>query len=140
MRVGGSEAAGRNVISGGYHGVQITGSGHIVEGNFIGTDVNGSAGGPTLANVLGVSILVGATGNVVGGSVPEAGNVIANPLGDGVHVFGDDNRIERNLIGRDATGLAASSHGLGVLVYGRRNVVRAPSAPLLTTGVLRPQA
>ncbi len=127
VRVGGLEPGARNVISGGYDGVQIAGSGQVVEGNAIGTDVAGAAAGPTLANVVGVSIAAGARGNAV------LHNVIANPLGHGVHVFGDDNRVEGNQLD--------TSHGLGILVRGRRNVVRSEGAPESTATLgSRPEA
>ena len=79
-RIGGTTAADRNVISGNdYSGVNITGSGtnnNLVQGNLIGTAVNGS--GALGNSSFGVVIWDGASGNQIGSATDGAGNVIAN--------------------------------------------------------------
>jgi hypothetical protein len=87
-RLGGSAAAARNVISGNrLNGVEIAASsaGHnAVEGNLIGTDATGTA---PVGNETGVSVF-GSTDNLIGGTVPSAGNVIAFNTGDGLVIDG----------------------------------------------------
>lgn len=78
--IGGTTAGARNVISGNDSdgiGIFLDGaSGNLVLGNFIGTDVTGTA---DLGNNLnGVSILLGASYNTIGGTEVGAGNVIAH--------------------------------------------------------------
>ncbi len=73
-------------------------TGNRVEGNFIGTDKNGTA---ALGNGgAGVSTVASANDNTVGGTVSGAGNRIAHNGGDGVSVLGSStgNRVLSNSI------------------------------------------
>ncbi len=86
-RVGGTAAGEGNVISG--HGdiaVRLEGgSGHIIQGNLIGTNHDGSA---LIGNLVGFSARFGATNVLFGGTAAGAGNVVA---GNGHGVLIDDN-------------------------------------------------
>jgi uncharacterized repeat protein (TIGR01451 family) len=126
--IGGTTAADRNLISGNTGpGVSITAGAmsNLVEGNFIGTDVTGTA---KLGNVTGV--LVSALNNTIGGTTAAARNVISGNSGDGVMIpGGSGNVVEGNFIGTDLTGtlpLGNSGDGVGV------------SAPLTTIGGIVP--
>jgi hypothetical protein len=98
--IGGTTAGAGNLISGNANfGVEISSNGTtctLVQGNYIGTDVTGTA---ALGNgSAGVSVDQGSGGNVIGGATP-AGNVIAFNGGDGVLVDGGtSNRISQNSI------------------------------------------
>lgn len=99
--VGGTESGARNVISGNAgDGVVIFGSGttgNEIQGNFIGTDKDGTA---ALENDDGV-VISSASDNIIGGTTSGAGNRIAHNEGDGVLVFGGlavGNRILSNSI------------------------------------------
>ena len=91
--VGGTTVAARNVISGnGSDGIGINGppfgqpaQANLIEGNYIGTDATGA--GPLGNHGSGVFFDFGATDNLVGGTVPAAGNVIAFNTGAGVTVL-----------------------------------------------------
>ncbi len=120
--IGGTTASARNVISGNAdHGVEIfdTGtSGNVIEGNFLGTDITGTA---PLGNGLdGVGIFLGATDNTVGGTVAGAGNVISANGADGVEIYGSGtsgNLVAGNSIGTDVTGTIALGNtldGIGI--------------------------
>ena len=77
----------RNVISDNVDGVQISGSGtiqNVVKGNFIGTNIFGSA----LPNTTGVRIDQAASNDDIGGTAPGEGNVIAFNTGVGVYLEG----------------------------------------------------
>ncbi len=82
-------------------------TGSIIEGNYIGTDINGTA---ALGNSGGgVNILYGYN-NLIGGTIPAARNVISGN-GSGVIlglVSGDShvNSVQGNFIGTDVTGTA----------------------------------
>ncbi len=127
--VGGDESGARNVISGnGVHGVHILAPGahgNSVLGNFIGTDVTGTA---AVGNGLhGVSI-VDAAGNMVGGATAAARNVISGNALFGVEMIAPgahDNSVQGNFIGTDVTGTAALGNGEhGVfIVEGSANLV-----------------
>ncbi len=82
--IGGSSASERNIISGNTnYGIYITDSntnGNLIKGNYIGTDVNGTA---MLANGYGVHIILGAQNNIIGGSTAGERNIIS-----GNHTYG----------------------------------------------------
>ncbi|MGB2894859.1 MAG: hypothetical protein WBB65_01675, partial [Anaerolineales bacterium] len=120
--IGGLTTGSRNIISGnGTYGLAVSGigsDGNLILGNYIGTDITGAA---ALANDShGLSIWSNAQSNVVGGHVPGAGNVISGNLGSGVAFEGNgtnDNYIEGNIIGLDATGTSDLGNGYnGVLI------------------------
>jgi hypothetical protein len=126
--------APRNVISGNQTGIIIeAGSGTLVEGNLIGTDVTGIR---YVGNVnYGIEIL--SAGNTVGGVTAGARNLISNngsrtPVpGAGVFLSGaraTGNLIEGNFIGTDGTGGLMSSNGYGVIVNGSNNTIGGTAA------------
>ena len=89
--VGGTTAGDRNVISGNGGGVAIYGSGansNVVKGNYIGTDATGTAAVPNNDAGYGVLIMQGAQKNVIGGTAPGEGNIIAFNTQEGVLVDG----------------------------------------------------
>ncbi|HSL20312.1 MAG TPA: FG-GAP-like repeat-containing protein [Vicinamibacterales bacterium] len=120
--IGGAAAGARNIISGNrFYGVAISGlsaSANRVEGNYIGTNATGSS---ALGNLFGVRIDQAAA-NTIGGAGPGEGNVISGN-GDGIGIFngGNNNLVRGNLIGSDASGLAAVPNGRGVVVDGIEN-------------------
>jgi hypothetical protein len=113
--IGGTSTAARNIISGNdASGVKFMDSGtssNFVQGNYIGTDVNGMA---ALANGEGVILSNSATNNTIGGLVAGARNLISGNTGSGVFFqnTGSGNVIQGNFIGTDATGAAALANGL----------------------------
>jgi hypothetical protein len=105
---GNGQAGTGNIISGnGHDGVLITGdntSTNVVEGNYIGTDINGSV---VLGNTLhGVELTNGASRNTIGGALGDTitGNVISGNGQDGVVLSGNnttENVVAGNYIGTD---------------------------------------
>lgn len=100
--IGGTTPAERNIISGNdTFGVSINNAGtayNRVYGNFIGTDVSGTAAVP---NGGGVVFTLGARNNYIGGPFSGAGNTIAFNRGHGIKFHGDagnGNWIARNSI------------------------------------------
>ena len=85
--IGGVTAGASNVISGNnLGGIEILDAettGNMVQGNFIGADVTGTA---PLGNMDGVGIGFGASNNTIGGTASGAGNTIAFNSRDGVFV------------------------------------------------------
>ena len=85
--IGGTTAGERNVISGnGHFGLAIVNdaTGNLVQGNFVGTDRTGANG---LGNSRSGIWIEQASGNVIGGTDPLAGNAVAfNGDEGGVHV------------------------------------------------------
>ncbi len=138
--IGGPIAGAANVISGNYYGLVISDlgtSGNVVEGNLIGTDVSGRFEVPGVYE--GLAMGGGAAGNIIGGAIPGARNVIS---GNYFNVVVRDpgtsgNFFEGNFIGPDLTGTVAltnqyegfalgngaSSNVIGGTVPGAGNVI-----------------
>src|ERR1700730_2213229 len=128
--IGGTSTASRNIISGNGitagEGVRIEGSGSTgnqLLGNYIGTDVTGSV---ALGNTNHGVWINGASNNTVGGTVLGAGNVISGSVApaNGVVISGNNNTVQGNLIGVNATGTAALANGnSGIDIVGTGNTI-----------------
>ncbi len=143
--IGGKEAGEGNLISGNRledypfaGGVVIYDPGsdnNVVQGNFIGTDIDGVR---ALRNgTAGVIIGNGAQYNLIGGDTPEAGNVISgngdglmvSALARGVYIYGEG--TDRNIVSGNVIGLSADSdqvlpnlgNGVGIFEGARHTLV-----------------
>jgi parallel beta-helix repeat protein len=108
--IGGLTPEARNVISGNEGGglgvfPAVSGAANLIEGNFIGTDITGTA---RLANGGGVVV---SFGTVIGGTEPGAGNLISGNTQDGLDLDRAGNRVQGNKIGTDVTGTRALGNG-----------------------------
>src|SRR5262249_28869308 len=125
-------------------GLLITGAaatGNVVQGNYIGTDVSGSA---AISNLSAGVVVDQAPNNTIGGIAPGAGNLIsgngtAEGHGAGLLINGagaTGNVVVGNLIGTNAAGtaqvanlgfgvaiVAASENTVGGTAPGSRNVI-----------------
>ncbi len=93
------------------------GAANIVEGNFIGLKPDGQSVGSN----GGIGINVGVPGNLIGGTAPQARNVLAGggPFpGVGVWVSRQPNTISGNYIGTNASGTVPLAHQRGIHVEG----------------------
>lgn len=127
--VGGSSASQRNIVSGNrLSGMELDGSGNQVMGNFIGTDVSGTA---AIAN-KNFGIAIGGANNTIGGTAAGAGNVISGNGTVGVAItFGSTgNTVQGNRVGTDASGTqAVCGHSTaGIEVSGGGNVIGGAQA------------
>jgi titin len=123
--VGGTAAGSGNVVSGNaVCGVYLKDpgtSGNVVEGDLIGTNAAGTAAVP---NGDGVEIELGAAQNTIGGTSPNARNLISGNTNNGVLLSGngaftEDNVVEENFIGTNAAGRSSLPNGAtGVLISG----------------------
>jgi photosystem II stability/assembly factor-like uncharacterized protein len=133
--IGGLVPAARNIISGNQgDGVSIRGTGSKLQGNYIGTDITGALALGNNGN--GVSANENA---LIGGTVPEARNIIAASgqanVALGQSGFGAPATVQGNYIGTDATGsralggsfagiaISSSNNVVGGLTAGARNVI-----------------
>src|SRR6185503_9937782 len=97
-----------------------------VQGNYVGTDVTGSIG-PGFQRT-GIAIQ-NASGNVVGGTVTGAGNLVSGNLDFGIFLQDDalNNLVQGNKIGTNGSGNNAVANGnAGVFLY-------RPSGPAMNT-------
>jgi CSLREA domain-containing protein len=95
--IGGTFSAARNIIADNQlHGIRIAqgATANMIQGNFIGTDVSGVL--PLGNGRNGVTIGGNAVDNVIGGTVDEAGNVIASNNAHGLELSSLETR--RNAI------------------------------------------
>jgi parallel beta-helix repeat protein len=138
--VGGTTAEDRNVISGNSgSGVKIINDlseGNVVQGNYIGTDANGTAAVPNQGVQSGV-FLLGATYTQIGGP-GAARNVISGNAHHAVTVVGPEayeNRVHGNYIGVDSTGLTELGNGgIGVDVVEAVNTTIGGNARNIISG------
>jgi hypothetical protein len=120
--IGAGTPASRNVIAGNAgSGITIWAPGNRVQGNYIGVDKTGQG---RLGNQTGVRIF--HSENLIGGDTALQGNVISANREDGISLDRqrprpdpiDDNKIQGNLVGTDATGMLArgnNRHGISVI-------------------------
>ncbi|MCS7469466.1 DUF2341 domain-containing protein, partial [Stieleria sp. ICT_E10.1] len=114
--IGGSNVNARNVISGNdSDGMEIDGSdNNVIQGNYIGTDYTGTQ---DLGNTRdGIDINEdagnGATGNLIGGTGPNEGNLIFGNDLNGVEIR-DNPTIENTILGNQIFGNGALGIELG---------------------------
>jgi hypothetical protein len=110
--IGGTTPGARNVLAANHHGVLIQGSGatdNQVQGDYIGTDGQQQLNLAADDELAGVEIL-GASKNTIGGTAAGAGNVIDSDW-NGIFLLGNDNVVQGNYIGTDATGTVSLTDG-----------------------------
>lgn len=121
VTIGGITAASRNVISGNKgDGILLTGtgSGVIVQGNYIGTDVSGNV---ALGN-KDAGIRAIAPGTLIGGAAAGARNIISGNGFPGIYIQSHDTLVFGNSIGYAANGITSLGNGFyGVWIYGPSN-------------------
>ena len=95
------------------HGIRlVTEGGNVIEGNYIGTDINGTT---ALGNQAGI-VITNSSDNIVGGTTTAARNIISGNDQPGIGLSGDSSRnlVQGNYIGTDVSGTVALSNGTGV--------------------------
>lgn len=129
--IGGSGTHDRNIISGNtLYGIYISGpstTGNVVLGNYIGTNVAGTA---ALPNLKGGVILTDSTyGNTIGSGTAASRNVISGNTDAGIWITGsgvNSNSVTGNYVGTNAAGTAAlanSANGMYILDGASNNIV-----------------
>jgi hypothetical protein len=126
--IGGTAAGARNIISGNsFWGILFQSSntsGNHVQGNFIGTTVNGDGDLGNGGN--GIYIFSGANNNTIGGTTAGAGNLISGNEFGGLRIGTSGNTVQGNYIGLKVTGDAALGNngpGVEVEVNGINNLI-----------------
>ena len=90
-------------------GILIGSNNNLIEGDYLGTNVSGTAAGP--GNQIGIDIVNGAN-NIIGGTVAGSGNVIAFNTGAAVTVdTGTGNAIRQNSIFANGQGIVLVNGG-----------------------------
>lgn len=118
--IGGTTAGARNVVSGNtQHGVSLDGAGtqeNVIAGNHIGTNFAGTVALPN--GIDGVRVMNGAQNNRIGGTTPEARNLISGNRASGIGMTSSGllNRVEGNFIGTNLSGSGPLPNRIGVLL------------------------
>ncbi|MCI0618095.1 FG-GAP-like repeat-containing protein [bacterium] len=117
--VGGTTSILRNIISGNGSGIQITNcTDNFIQGNFIGTDVSGTA---SIANNAAGVIILAAANNTIGGSTTGAGNVISGNDFFGLVIAentSSSNQVIQNFIGTQSDGVNPLGNGIHGIYFG----------------------
>jgi titin len=111
-------------------GVHLSGAGgNVVEGDFLGTDATGKTAAPNgwggvKGTGYGLYVDNSSPSNVIGGTTPDARNVLSGNLIGAVELSSAGNVVEGNFVGTDVTGLAAVAGELsGVVIQDPGNTV-----------------
>ncbi|MCI0488769.1 MAG: DUF11 domain-containing protein, partial [Blastocatellia bacterium] len=141
--VGGTTAGARNVISGNtesqvrlHSSIMTT---NIIQGNFIGTDANGTAA----LNNPGDGIFIVSSNNTIGGTTAGARNIVSGN-GEGILMRGEldsvvGNLVQGNYVGTNSSGLAAlgnTGNGVSLFFSASNNTVggTSPAARNIISG------
>ena len=124
--IGGATPAARNVISvNALDGILIrAGSGHVVEGNLMGTNAAGTAALP--GTQTGVEVVLSASDVRIGGTTAAERNVISGNSGGGIRLRDPvtSSVVEGNFIGTDVTGtLPVGNAAYGISMEGPSNTI-----------------
>ena len=126
QQIGGLTPGAGNIISGNqFIGVSLGGDGSKLQGNFIGTDITGTL---ELGND-GPGVFAGNKA-LIGGTVPEARNVIAGNGGFGNVVLDMDGGavVQGNYIGTNVTGTGPLGRPtIGISLFSHNNLIGGPA-------------
>jgi hypothetical protein len=137
--LGGNSIGARNVIAGNAgNGVQVTGTGFAIRGNYIGLN---AAGAVLRNNADGIDVFGAAAGGTIGGAGAGEGNVISGNQNFGIFLNADSNpsphnQILGNVIGLNPAANAAAPNRVGIQVAGGSsgNLIGAPGAGNIIAG------
>jgi titin len=120
--IGGTNSGNGNVFSGGNDtGIYLlNATNNLVLGNLIGVNASATA---SLGNLNNGVVLYSSVGNLIGGAVPPARNIVSGNGASGVYLTGaatTGNVVQGNRIGTDGSGSNAISNaaGDGITVIG----------------------
>jgi hypothetical protein len=124
--IGGTTSQQRNVISGNNaNGIAVFATGTTIQGNFIGTNATGNDAlgngnhGILLENLAGLTF----GDNLIGGTSPDAGNLISGNGRNGINVSGPGGAILGNLVGTDISGTVKLPNTIGINITGNSCMV-----------------
>lgn len=128
--IGGTTPAARNIVSASAAGIAFgNGSGGVIQGNYVGTDITGTLDRGNA--MMGIAI-AGHSNAIIGGTEPGAGNLVSGNTHQGIAIYFNSSNVtvQGNLIGTDVTGGIALGNVLsGIQVNSATNVLIGGSTP-----------
>lgn len=128
--IGGAVAGAGNVISGNrLDGIYLVSGKNTIAGNYFGTNAAGTDALPN--GGAGIEVYGSGNGNVIGGSVPAARNVVSGNGSAGIILWAGGNTMQGNEVGTNAAGTGAVPNGAdGIALLSSGNTVggASPSA------------
>ena len=98
--IGGTDPSERNISSAnGDNGITIGSDNNIIQGNYIGTDITGTLDRGNIDD--GIDIISNGSNNMIGGTDPGAGNLVAYTNDDGIDI---DNGTGNSMLGNQVFG------------------------------------
>ena len=109
--IGGTTPGGRNLISGNFFGISLLGPNTTIQGNYIGTDVSGTA---ALGNQAGILLIGFTDDNLIGGTTNAAGNIIAFSTFAGVGVGSNlrNSILHNSIFSNGSLGIDIAANGV----------------------------
>lgn len=116
--IGGATEAARNIVSGNNTlGILVGGSNNMIQGNYIGTNINGDVAG--VGNTNAALLVIASDNNLVGGANSNEANLIAgNGVGILASSFGGFGGLNNSFLGNSVysnTGSPISNLGIDLL-------------------------
>ena len=128
ITIGGTTSGSRNIISGNdEQGISLDESSvDLIAGNYIGTNVDGSA---DLGNgTQGIWVDSDASVDLIGGTTAAARNVISGNTSSGITISGGSSTIKGNYIGTNASGSSDLGNTLqGIFLESDNNTIGGPN-------------
>ncbi|MCI0681621.1 MAG: SBBP repeat-containing protein, partial [Gemmataceae bacterium] len=123
------------------HGMFVSGSNNVIQGNYVGTNAAGTSALGNGAGAGGIGIVVQGASNTIGGTTAAARNVVSGNLREGISLgttAAHHNLVQGNYVGTNAAGTARLPNGsFGVNIgEGGDNLIggTAPGAGNLISG------
>lgn len=117
-QIGGTAPDAGNVVAGNENEIVVESNANTIQGNFVGTNLSGDDLGSTF-NALQVR----GDSSLIGGTAPEAGNVIAHTATSAVRISGSNNRVQGNYIGTNRKARDLGAAGAGLRLFGNGNTI-----------------
>ena len=119
----GSTVKGMMITRSTSYGINAISGNNTFQGNYIGSDGSTALG-------CGYALHLFGSNNLIGGTEANQGNLLSGSSGSNImlQTFSNNNIIQGNIIGTDATGSISLSTGTGITIVGSNTIVGGTTA------------